>query len=162
MEKNKKLLFERMKHLNPDFVYKINESQNLDERHFDVSNMPDISAKMDIPNIGTKVYRDIEVDNDKISINSDDIKPHKKYDFVILGDGTMLIGYGHYKLSNRANTIKAAGELMLDDYGKIVYLNNESGHYEPTVENLKDIENKFREKNLLNKEYGVIHKKYNK
>ena len=156
----KELLFERMQHLNPEFVY-IKESEEIDERHLDVTNMPDITAKLKTPNVGTKKYSEIDIENDGIKVKDNEFKPHKKYDFVVLSDGTIVIGYGHFKLSGKAETIKAAGEIMLDDYGKIVYLSNDSGHYTPNQENLKDIESKFREMNLMNREYAVVHKKHN-
>lgn len=135
----------------------------LDEKHLDVTDMNrNLYLDFPIPNTKTKVFKDIKIENDSIKVNDPDFKSYTKYDFVIQNDGTLVIGSGHMKLAQNATQIKAAGELILNDAGKIIYLNNESGHYLPGEKNLDDVRALFNKYNLLNKEYSVRDLKYNK
>jgi hypothetical protein len=58
-------------------------------------------------------------------------------EFVIMENGTLKFGEGHYFLSSKAEYVKGAGQIQLTEEGKIWYINNNSGHYLPTVEELK-------------------------
>jgi len=58
-------------------------------------------------------------------------------DYVILINGELRFGRGHYFLSEMAEFVLSAGGVTVID-GKIVYLDNESGHYRPDIEDLKD------------------------
>ena len=53
-------------------------------------------------------------------------------DFVVTLDGDLLLGKGHYKLNKKSTFLIMAGKLALVD-GKIGYLDNDSGHYEPGI-----------------------------
>jgi hypothetical protein len=57
------------------------------------------------------------------------------YDYVITMDGEIKIGSGHYFLSNSSEYVKAAGNMEIDNLGKITHLDVNSGHYKPTYEN---------------------------
>ena len=54
------------------------------------------------------------------------------FDFVVLGDGTIIIGRDHTFMSGGAD-VQAAGTLKLRD-GTLIRVDNKSGHYVPTVE----------------------------
>jgi hypothetical protein len=62
-------------------------------------------------------------------------------------------------LSKKAEIIKAAGEIKIDDNGKIIYINNESGHYEPTSNDLYSIVAKFKSLNVTAPNI-IVDKKY--
>lgn len=54
-------------------------------------------------------------------------------DFVIDKNGKLIIGKKHQTLGN-AEDVLAAGQLKVDGYGMIRRIDNNSGHYRPTVE----------------------------
>jgi len=135
--------------------------ESLDE-YFNVSKLDDIPIDIPISNLRSKILKDIKIEKGSVTILDPDFLPYVKYDFVINSEGELYIGSGHYKLSKKAPNIKGAGEIMFDDAGKIIYLNNESGHYKPSPKNLYDIAQIFKESDLFNTEYSVIHKKYDK
>lgn len=112
--------------------------------------LPDLDVALKLPQVGSKRYN-FTIENGKII--SDDLKPNTKYDFLIMINGELIIGSQHYKMSKKAQKIKVSGELILDNNGKIKYLNNESGHYKPSKELLKSIIPLFDEDNLLSPEF---------
>lgn len=123
----------------------------------DVSGLEDITLKTPAPQLGKRFQANIE--KDKIEVSDDNFIPNKMYDYVIDIDGELFIGTGHYKLAKKADKIKAAGEIKINKNGKVTYLNNESGHYEPTKKDLDNITAKFRELNILSDE-PTIEKRY--
>lgn len=133
------------------------------ENHFNeqlnVSDLENISVKSRVPQVqlNKKIYTP-KIDN-KIIVDDREFKSYKKYDFIVTVDGQLIVGDGHYKLSKKANEIKGAGELIVDDDGKIIYLSNESGHYQPTNNDLKNVANKFNKLSLLSNDV-VLHDKY--
>jgi len=58
------------------------------------------------------------------------------YDFVVKENGDLLIGNGHYNLTNEASSVKFAGQISFDANGKIWNINNNSGHYNSDKEKL--------------------------
>lgn len=97
----------------------------------------------------------VDIQDQKINIVDSEFKPNEIYDFVVLEDGTLMIGFSHYKLAGKSEYVKAAGELSVNEKGKINYLNNESGHYKPTKEDLLRIVQKFKEKNIISQNLKV-------
>lgn len=96
-----------------------------------IKNCQLIKLKYDLPQVGSKViyYNSIM-----------DLEEDTLYDFIIDKNGDLLIGKGHYKLNNKNTELYYAGKLMrVND--KIIYIDNDSGHYEPTYKNLIDIKN---------------------
>ncbi|MBE6091508.1 MAG: hypothetical protein E7206_26470 [Clostridium beijerinckii] len=65
--------------------------------------------------------------------NIKDISGLRRMDFVIDKNGKLIIGKKHQALGN-AEDVLAAGQLKLDGYGMIRRIDNNSGHYRPTVE----------------------------
>ena len=114
----------------------------------DVTDIPDISLKTNAPQINRTGRFDTEVLNGKVKVLDTRFEPFKLYDYIIDTAGNLIVGGGHYKLSSKAGTIKAAGELKIDNNGKIIYINNESGHYEPSGTDLYSIAKKLKELNL--------------
>lgn len=60
------------------------------------------------------------------------------YDFVITKGNKVILGNGHYHLSNAASKLKAAGRITLDRQGLIKAIDNWSGHYLPNWYQLKN------------------------
>jgi hypothetical protein len=118
-----------------------------------VDDLEDLKLVLRIPQVGSKIF-DYEIQNDKIVITNHEFEPYILYDFVVLLDGTFIIGKMHYRISG-SKIIKAAGEIKIDENGKIIYLNNQSGHYKPSKENLLDISNKLKELNLLDQNVKI-------
>lgn len=88
----------------------------------------DISAKSTAPQ-PTGVTYNAEIKNGVIHIDG---KPaNGGVDYVITKDGELVLGAGHYHLSGGADTVKAAGGMELKD-GKVISIDNNSGHYQPT------------------------------
>lgn len=75
-------------------------------------------------------------------------KGKEAFSFIITLTGELKIGYGHYFLSNSAKAVLAAGSIEVHA-GKITYINNGSGHYMPTVEEIQNTIEVFRNINLL-------------
>lgn len=112
-----------------------------------VSTLPDLNLKTRAPQISRGGIFNTEV-TDTIKVLDNRFEPNKLYDYVVDSNGNLIIGDGHYKLAKKANSVKAAGEIKVNKYGKVTYLNNESGHYEPTSTDLNNIVNKFKELKL--------------
>ena len=99
-----------------------------------------IKLKQKIPQVGSKIYKYEIIEN---TIKCDFEKT--LVDFIITVDGILKFGYGHYKLSNKAEYVKYAGRAKIVN-GKIIYIDTDSGHYVPTEEemiNAKEILNKM-------------------
>jgi RHS repeat-associated protein len=60
------------------------------------------------------------------------------YDFVITKANKVILGNGHYHLSNAANKLKAAGRITVNNQGVIKAIDNWSGHYQPNWYQLKN------------------------
>jgi hypothetical protein len=54
-------------------------------------------------------------------------------DFVINKNHNIVLGKYHLYLSNDADYVYGAGRIRIDEYGIINYLDNWSGHYQPTL-----------------------------
>jgi RHS repeat-associated protein len=59
-------------------------------------------------------------------------------DFVITKSNEVLLGSGHFHLSNAANKIKSAGQLNINSKGVITSISNWSGHYQPNFVQLQN------------------------
>lgn len=125
------------------------------EKHIlNVNRLNDLKLALRTPQVGCKNY-EYDISDDYITIHDSTYRPDKKYDFVILTDGTLLIGVMHYKLSGLSRVIKAAGELKINLDGKISYINNQSGHYQPTEDHLLDISIEFEKLGILSNDVVV-------
>jgi len=68
-------------------------------------------------------------------------------DYVILLDGELRFGKGHYYLSEYADVVMNAGRVGVEN-GQIVYLNNWSGHYRSTKNDVIDAKIFFEQNQL--------------
>ena len=96
-----------------------------------IKNCQLIKLKHELPQVGSEIihYNNIM-----------DLIENKLYDFIIDKNGNLLIGTGHYKLNKKMHELYYAGKLMrIND--KITYIDNDSGHYEPTYSNLITFKN---------------------
>ncbi|WP_445669782.1 hypothetical protein [Paenibacillus sp. FSL R10-2199] len=66
----------------------------------------------------------------------------KEVDFIIDENGNLKVGRGHSYLANGAD-VQAAGKLKVDADGNVRKITNESGHYTPTAEQVKNYEQIF-------------------
>ena len=89
-----------------------------------------IYLKHYVPQVGSKMFDSI-LFNNKIKILTTDIVNEINIDYIIDDDYNLLLGIGHFKLNKKKNTLKMAGTLKLNNEGKIMYIDNNSGHYEP-------------------------------
>lgn len=65
-------------------------------------------------------------------------------DFIITMEGELRIGRGHAHLSDDAAQLRGAGEIRLNENGKIVGINGNSGHYTPSSSEVQMIEQFLR------------------
>lgn len=116
------------------------------------SKLPDLPLVLDLPQVMSKNFN-FKIEDNKIISN--DISPNELYDFAITDECEFLIGSQHYKMTNKSKKIKCSGELKVDNEGKISYINNESGHYKPSKNLLKEVASIFKELNLLSEQAQI-------
>lgn len=75
-------------------------------------------------------------------------------DFVVSAIGELLLGHGHYKMSGKSDEILFAGRLMITNK-KIVYIDDDSGHYEPSYSDMTECVDFFNNKDLLSSEFSM-------
>lgn len=103
-----------------------------------------INLKENLPQVGSKVYR-YDIVNNRIKLY-DDVN-NKKIDFIVNIDNELLFGFGHFRLNKKEEKLIMAGEVIISD-GKITYMNNNSGHYQPSVIEFENFLKLFKEKYL--------------
>lgn len=91
-----------------------------------------IKLKEELPQVGSFIL-DYEINSDKILI-----KENMWLDFIIKEDGDVVIGHGHYKISQKSKTLKFAGRLFVLN-GKIIKIDGDSGHYIPNESEVNEI-----------------------
>ena len=111
--------------------------------------------KIVLPSVGLKTKYKTEIINDIIEVLSIEFDYNEKYDYIVMSDGTLIIGISHYNLSNKSEVVKSAGELMINENGKIKYLNNNSGHYKPSTQHLQKFVKILSDNNLLSQDVIV-------
>lgn len=86
-----------------------------------------------LPQVGAKKYP-FEIVSDRLVLYSlNNTKLHNKIiDFIIDDNYNIKFGKGHYKLNEKNTTLRMAGEIMINNDGKVIELNNFSGHYQPS------------------------------
>jgi len=80
-------------------------------------------------------------------------------DFVIVYDGgnmRLILGRNHSGLSRGRAYVYGAGELIIDNSGKVLRITRRSGHYQPTIENLRRASNLLIEKGFIGKDVEVV------
>ncbi len=114
-----------------------------------------IAAKSDaVQNAGKAL--NFTVDKGSIIFKNGDNKAGF-YDFVITEGGELRIGNGHFALSDQGQTgVKGAGEIYVNESGKIGLINNNSGHYQPNQEQLKKQAVILRESGLTTDDFDVV------
>jgi RHS repeat-associated protein len=94
-----------------------------------------ISLKNTTPQIGEKFGAlSYQLLDGRINLSSRSVT-NGTFDFIISNQGELIVGNGHYNLSNGAESVKAAGQLRLYK-GQVMEINNSSGHYKPTPEEM--------------------------
>ena len=82
------------------------------------------------------------VDGRIVDGNGNGVNYAKPENFVITMDGKFVLGLRHQKLADN-KSIQAGGSVIIQN-GKVVQIDNLSGHYEPTVAETKTFPNAFR------------------
>jgi hypothetical protein len=59
---------------------------------------------------------------------------NKSLDYILDINQRLHIGLSHYYLIKNAPTVLGAGSLKINKSGKVYYIDNKSGHYQPTKE----------------------------
>ncbi|NMH85951.1 hypothetical protein [Flavivirga algicola] len=77
--------------------------------------------------------------------------------FVITNDGKLRIGHGHYNLSGESRTVISAGKLIFEN-GQITEVSNFSGHYMPSIDNLNEVAEVFRQLEITSSDFKVFEK----
>ena len=92
----------------------------------DITKLSLIRVKNPVPQVGYKNY-DYSIKDDLILIEDGVM------DFIINKEGDLLLGNGHFKLNKKDKELIFAGKVGIKS-GKINYIDNDSGHYIPTIE----------------------------
>lgn len=98
--------------------------------------LPTIELKHKLPQIGGMKFM-FNIIDDHIVFTKDhnwSLITDTKIDFVIDDDYNIHFGLGHYKLNCKKETLRMAGSVKVNNRGKIYYIDNDSGHYEPDPE----------------------------
>ncbi len=77
-------------------------------------------------------------------------------DYIINNDMDLLFGKGHFKLNKKQETLISAGRMKIENGGKITYIDNDSGHYNPNKEHLEEIINILNKLNLMDVNYSML------
>ena len=80
-------------------------------------------------------------------------------DFVIVYDGgnkRLILGRNHSGLSGGRAYVYGAGELIIDNSGKVRFMTRRSGHYEPTIENQRRAYNLLINKGFIGRDVGLV------
>ena len=75
-------------------------------------------------------------------------------DYIINNEGEFLIGTGHYKLNKKKETLYSAGRIIVDK--KITYIDNDSGHYNPSFEHTQEIASFLKKNGFTSDEIEII------
>ena len=107
-----------------------------------------------LPQVGSKKYV-YKFENGLFVLENNFSEP---IDYIINNDGEFLIGVGHYKLNKKGESLISAGRVMID--GKITYIDNDSGHYNPDFNHTKKIAEFLRSQNVTSSNLRVINVKF--
>lgn len=111
--------------------------------HIDFLKQMKLNCAEMLPQVGSALF-DFDFSNNTFYNH-----PLSKVDYIITNDFNFLIGRGHYKLNKKKNTLISAGVLKINKEGKICYLDNDSGHYNPNQKHLNTIYSYFKMCNML-------------
>ena len=106
-----------------------------------------LTCEKRIPQVGYKLY-DFLYDDDKKVFSE---YPENIVDYIINENFEFIIGVGHYKLNKKKLNLISAGRVKIFE-GKIVYLDNDSGHYSPNKQHLINIYIFFKKCSMLSDE----------
>jgi len=101
---------------------------------------PLVSLKNAAPNVEGKGYtlsaKQTIISNGKINVVGQEFTTGR-FDYVITLDGKLILGQGHHYMSTGAQFVIGAGSMKLVN-GELKGINNSSGHYLPTVDQLQN------------------------
>lgn len=103
-----------------------------------------------LPQVGSKVYN--YTFENGIFILDVDIKT--PIDYIINDEGELLFGNGHYKLNKKRETLFSAGRVIVDK--KIIYIDNDSGHYNPSFNHTIKIAEFLKSQNVTSSDMKII------
>lgn len=59
-------------------------------------------------------------------------------DYIISPDGDLILGKKHYWMAEGLTFVYGAGRMIISDDGSVSYIDNHSGHFQPTPESFKN------------------------
>ncbi|HBL12017.1 MAG TPA: hypothetical protein DD379_11520, partial [Cyanobacteria bacterium UBA11162] len=92
-----------------------------------------------------KIFGEVKVVDGKVTLDGRNVP--REVDFVITTDNRLIIGRKHTTLSNKADVL-AAGNIKINGQGKIIRIDNKSGHFRPTVQESARVPTLLREMGL--------------
>lgn len=101
----------------------------------ELKKIPPLKLLEKLPQVGTsKIPFCFNSDKNTFSINESFIEP---IDYIINSNYELLLGIGHYKLNKKKEELVSAGRMIIDK--KIIYIDNDSGHYPPSIKHTIEI-----------------------
>lgn len=112
-----------------------------------------VSAKSFTPQNGREFA--ISIENNAIKF-ADKNNKAGFYDYVIMESGELRVGNGHWTLSRGAKNVTAAGEVYIDDLGKISTITNNTGHYRLNQTELINAARTFKRNGVASNDLMVV------
>jgi hypothetical protein len=112
--------------------------------------LPDIHVAEAVPQVGSCKYK-FKYKAGKFIFEKIDNPFSDKIDFIVDQNYNLKFGYGHYKLNEKRTNLKMAGTIKINKKGNIVYIDNDSGHYQPNQEIFLNFINAISKKLLIKK-----------
>ena len=78
------------------------------------------------------------------------------YEFVVMNNGELRIGEGHWFLSKSAQNVTSAGQVFINAEGKVEAVNDWSGHYQPNSNDAMNAAKIFQKNKLAAKNIVVV------
>jgi hypothetical protein len=108
-----------------------------------------IKLKFPVPQVGSRIFP-YESDAENIFFSNED-----KVDFIVDEEGFLRLGRGHYKMNQKKDCLYMAGRLLIRN-NKIVYIDNDSGHYEPPEQAFRAFLDYFRSLPYLDSQAEIV------
>lgn len=118
----------------------------------DCNSLEEINAKYTDPQPDGFSSGKVTISDNRVLIDG---KPaNGTYDYVITSNGELRLGGGHYYLSGEAGSVRGAGGAYFEG-GRVSVLTDGSGHYRPTIPQVQNIANTFRDNGLLTDDFFI-------
>jgi hypothetical protein len=117
-----------------------------------VENLPQITAKStESQEWGTSAGK-VTIENGQVLVDS--TPANGPFDYAITQGGELKLGIGHYFLSGNANVVGGAGGAWFEN-GKFMDINDETGHYQPTLDEMLQTADVLERNGLTGDKFSV-------